>query len=410
MLTRGEHMEIRNLLESGVSVSEAARILGVARATLRKYTEMPSYLEYVRDKKKVSKLEPYKEYVKARLEKFPLSSIRIYDEIKTQGYGGKLTILRGYMRELSHEKNYHAVKMFETQPGQQAQIDWGYFGKMQTNEGKKKIYGFCMVLGYSRTRYIEFTNSMNVKILIKSHINAFKYYGGAPHEGLYDNMKQVVLERRKTSEESQINPLFSDFMAYHGIKPKLCRVRKPRTKGKVEKLVDYAKGNFFLGLEFTDLNDLNMKARVWMDKVNSQPHSMTKEPPFERLKKEQPLLIQIEGRPDYRISETHYRKARNNCLVSLDGSDYSVPPKFACKEVEVRLDEELIRIFHRGQEIAQHKMIEKGKVSFIDAHRDEIDKGCFYFPKQNHPKRKAIQTDLINQSVEVRDLKIYERL
>ena len=123
-------------------------------------------------------------------------------------------------------------------------------------------------------------------------------------------------------------------MAYYGIKPKLCRIRKPRTKGKVENLVRYAKDNFFLGLEFTDLCDLNSKARVWMDKVNSKPHSTTKMPPIERLKLEQPLLIQINGRADYRLSEVLYRKALSNCLVSVYGSRYSVPPKYACKEVE----------------------------------------------------------------------------
>ncbi len=78
-----------------------------------------------------------------------------------------MTILRDYIGELRHEKEYHAVKMFETNPGQQGQVDWGYFGKMQTDEGEKKIYGFCMILGYSRTRYVEFTHPMDTTVLIR---------------------------------------------------------------------------------------------------------------------------------------------------------------------------------------------------------------------------------------------------
>ncbi len=105
-------MEIRNLLESGVSVSEAARILGVARSTIRKYAQAPFFPEYVRRKKNGSKLEPYKEYIKGRLEKYPLSGVRIYDEIKALGYQGQMTILRDFIRELKHEKEYHAVKIF----------------------------------------------------------------------------------------------------------------------------------------------------------------------------------------------------------------------------------------------------------------------------------------------------------
>lgn len=401
-------MEIRNLLESGVSVSEAARILGVARSTIRKYAQAPFFPEYVRRKKNGSKLEPYKEYIKGRLEKYPLSGVRIYDEIKALGYQGQMTILRDFIRELKHEKEYHAVKMFETNPGQQGQIDWGHFGKMQTDEGEKDIYGFCMILGYSRTKYVEFTHSMNTAVLMRCHINAFKHYGGAPHECLYDNMKQVVLERRRTTDESKFNPLFSDFMAYYGIKPKLCRVRKPRTKGKVEKLVHYAKDNLFLGLEFTDLDDLNMKARAWMDEVNAKPHSTTKEAPLERLKKEVGFLINIDGRPDYKISEVLYRKARNNCLVSVYGAEYSVPPRYANRDVEVRVEEEHILIFYRGQEIAHHRKLENGDVSFINAHKQEIKDGCFYFPRQNKVKKTTAQVAPEEQSVEVRNLDTYE--
>ncbi|MEW6034997.1 MAG: IS21 family transposase [Candidatus Micrarchaeota archaeon] len=229
-------MEIRNLLENGVSVSEAARGLGVARATVRKYADMPSFITYIREKKKPHKLEPYKEYIKGRLEKYPLSSVRLYEEILKMGYTGKISRLRDFVMELHHEKAYHAVMMFETAPGQQGQIDWGEVGKMQTDEGEVKIYVFCMILGYSRTRYIEFTLSMNLETLLKCQMNAYDYYGGAPNEHLYDNMKTVVLVRGKTSDESDFNPRFADFAAYYGFKPKLCRPCKPRTKGKVEKL------------------------------------------------------------------------------------------------------------------------------------------------------------------------------
>jgi len=401
-------MEIRNLLENGVSVSEAARTLGMARATVRKYADMPSYLTYVREKTKQHKLDPYKDYIKGRLEKYPLSAVRILEEIQKMGYTGKITRLREFLRELRHDKTYHAVMMFETAPGQQGQIDWGYFGKIQTEDGEHELHCFCMILGYSRTRYVEFTTSMNLEVLIRCHMNAYAYYGGAPNEHLYDNMKQVVLLRGKTSDSSDFNPQYTDFAAYYGIKPKLCRPYKPRTKGKVEKLVDYTKGNFFLGLEFTDLEDLNMKARAWMDKVNSQPHSTTKEIPLERLQKERSFLIQTEGRPRYKISEVLYRRARNNCLVSVYSSEYSVPPKYANREVEVRIEEDQVMIFYHGSEIACHKRLYGHRRSFLDEHRVELEKNCFYFPRANKARRTAEQVSVTDQTVEKRNLISYE--
>jgi len=401
-------METRNLLENGVSVSEAARTLGVARATIRKYAKTPSYLQYVKEKSKQHKLGPYEEYIKGRLEKYPLSAVRILEEIQKMGYTGKISRLRDFLGELHQDKSYQAVLMFETAPGQQGQIDWGYFGQMQIDGMEYEIYGFCMVLGYSRTRYVEFTTSMNLEELLRCHINAYKYYGGAPNEHLYDNMKQVVLERGRTTEESRLNPRYVDFASYYGITPKLCRPRKPRTKGKVEKLVDYTKGNFFLGLEFTDLEDLNMKARAWMDKVNSQPHSTTKEIPLKRLVKERPFLIQTAAKPDYRMIEVLYRRARNNCLVSVYSSEYSVPPKYACREVEAHIEGEQVTIFYRGSEIACHKRLHGHRQSFLDDHRKELEENCFYFPRTNKVRRTAEQVEVTEQTVEKRNLISYE--
>ena len=404
-------MEIRSLMENGVSASEISRMLGVDRKTVKKYAHLEAHpASMVGLKTPPSKLEPYKEYIKVRLEKYPLSAVRILEEIQKQGYRGQISILKDHMASLRHEKTYHAVMPFETTPGQQAQIDWGEFGLIEVEEEVCKLHGFIMVLGYSRVPYLEFTTSMDAHTLIRCHIRAYRYFGGAPKEGLYDNMKQVVLKRCKTVAESKLNPLFADFMAYYGTAINLCRVRKPRTKGKVERMVQYAKDSFFLGREFTDLDDLNAQARAWMDQVNGRVHGTTKETPAARLLKEQPLLIQISERPDYRISEVLYRKARSNCMVSVYSGQYSIPPKFANHEVEVRVEDTELAIFCRGVEIARHKMVPKGGQSFIDAHKRELEEGCFYFPKpkQIGPRRTTQQVEARQQEVEVRNLHSYE--
>jgi transposase len=410
MIPRGGHVEIRSLMENGVSISEISKMVGVDRKTVKKYANLDTYDPFFKRIKPAGKLDAFKEYIKTRLDKYPLSAVRIFDEITPQGYQGRMSILKDYMRNLRHEKTYHAVMPFETAPGQQAQVDWGEFGEIMHDEEMRKLHGFIMVLGYSRMPYLEFTTSMDAHTLIRCHIRAYHHFGGVPKEGLYDNMKQVVLKRGKTVAESKLNPLFADFMAYYGTTINLCRVRKPRTKGKVERLVQYAKDNFFLGREFTGLDDLNAQARAWMGQASARVHGTTKETPASRLLKEQPLLIQFGERPDYRISEVLYRKARNNCLVSVYSGEYSVPPKFANHEVEVRVEDNELAIFCRGQEIARHKMVPKGGQSFIDAHLRELVEGCFYFPKSKQigSRRATQQVEIIEQDVEVRNLHSYE--
>lgn len=71
-----------------------------------------------------------------------------------------------------------------------------------------------------------------------------------------------------------------------GFAPKVCRVRVPQTKGKVELLVRYVKDNFFPGRSFTDLEDLNQQALSWCKAVDSKPHGTTGKIPLQVLSAE----------------------------------------------------------------------------------------------------------------------------
>jgi len=213
-------------------------------------------------------------------------------------------------------------------------------------------------------------------------------------------------------EISQFNEQYMDFAGYYGLKPVLCRPRKPRTKGKVENSVKFVQSNFFLALEFVSLEDLNAKARAWCDKVNSEIHGTTKEVPFERLKAEQSLLTSLVNKPDYKLSEIFYRKAGVDCLVPLDSSFYSVPPKFAGKEVSIKKENDGLQILYRGECIAEHKIMSKGSISFLLPHKEELEKNCFYVPKIAGIQRRcdAKQIELIEVEVEQRNLRTYEEV
>lgn len=85
------------------------------------------------------------------------------------------------------------------------------------------------------------------------------------------------------------NSKFEDFAADMGFVSKVCRVRRPQSKGKVERLVDYVKNNYIPGRQFKDLEDLNSQAMEWCEKVDSKVLGTTGEIPLEALRKE-PLL------------------------------------------------------------------------------------------------------------------------
>ena len=102
------------------------------------------------------------------------------------------------------------------------------------------------------------------------HLNSFTFFGGYTDTMLYDNMKQVVLDRKIKASESTFNPKFMDFAEYYGIVVRSCYPCRPQTKGKIENTIKYLRNNFFKGRTFQDLNDLNNQCREWLKKVNSQ--------------------------------------------------------------------------------------------------------------------------------------------
>jgi transposase len=123
------------------------------------------------------------------------------------------------------------------------------------------VYAFVIVLGFSRVLYVEFTSSMKLPWLIRCYLNAFELFGGWPKEIVYDNMKHICLG------PEELNPLFLDFAHHYDIAIKTHRIRRPRTKGKVERMVHYVKDAFLNGRSFSEPNDLNAQALRWRHEV-----------------------------------------------------------------------------------------------------------------------------------------------
>lgn len=348
---------IRQLFNQGLTITEIANIVNLTRKTVSVNLKKETTPKYTRKKQKESKLNPYKDYIKAQLEAYNLTAERLFKKIKEQGYKGGYGIVAKFVNIEKNALQKQAVLRFETLPGEQAQVDWGYFGEIYDQEQKRriKLYCFFMILGYSRTLYIEFFERAHIENFLIGHNNAFKYFGGYTKEILYDNLKSVVIKRALRAQESEFNKKFMDFAGYYGFNPILCRPYKPNTKGKVENSVLYVRQNFFAGEEFTSLNNINKKTQEWLKIVNARIHSTTKQQPIERLKLEGLLLIK--DKKMYDTSVIKYRRVFNDCHFSYGGNFYSVPYNFAGKEISVKEENNEITVFYRQEIITRHTLI-----------------------------------------------------
>jgi len=362
MFTVEEIFVIRDLHHQGLNISQISRETGYHRNTVRKYLTAQTMPVPAPRRIRPSKLDPFKEYIQQRIRDYPLSAARIYREIQERGFDGKYTIVKDYIRKIRPPTSVPAVFRFETEPGVQAQVDWGECGHLDVDGRRKKLYCFSMILGYSRMRYVVFTLSTDTYTLIQCHLGAFEYFGGYTEEILYDNIKTVILKRALRAREHQWNPKFEDFFSHHGFIPRLCKPYCPQTKGKIENTIGYVKRDFLLGGTFSSLDDMNRQVLQWCNRVNATPHGTTNEIPFDRLHQEN--LKSILAIPPYLLRREEHRKISREAYISYLGNRYSVPYRYAGREavVEIQSDQMVVRV---GTETVCRHIIVPGHARII---------------------------------------------
>ncbi len=365
-------MEIRNDRLKGLSYTSIGKKYNIDRRTAKKYAESekkPKY-RYIKPRKK--KIDEYIGYIEELLIQAPYSAVRIKERIE-EHYKENIsyTSIQTHVKEIKATLNKKATVRFETMPGMQGQVDWGFFENYKVYDelgNEKKLYCFLMILGYSRMRYIEFVTDMSTTTLIKCHINAFKYFGGYPEEILYDNMKQVVIKRLLKQKDSQMNKEFEDFSGFLKFRPILCRPYRGQTKGKIERTVRYVRQNFMIGIQYKDLIDINEKAYKWCEKINNKTHSTTNEVPKIRLIEEKLNKMKRE----YLVENNNVRKVEKDCLISYKNNKYSVPPNYIYRYVIVAILGDILRIYCDGANIATHPLSKGNRQMIISKSHYDI--------------------------------------
>lgn len=168
MLESGSIIILHELKAKGKSIRAIARETGRSRNTVRKYLRADDIPERKPHPKRESKFDPYKDTIQQLMNLGIFNCEVIYERIKENGYTGGRTILRDYVGQFRPPKQAPAIYRYETMPGQQAQVDWGEYSYIDEETSEiRKLYVFVMVLGYSRTLYVEFTNRCNVHTFIR---------------------------------------------------------------------------------------------------------------------------------------------------------------------------------------------------------------------------------------------------
>ena len=231
MLRGGKVKEIYELKGRGYSARAIAERLGLARNTVLKYLNSPEPLIAQPRPLRGSGLDRYTDYIEHRVSEGLENCRVLLREIRGLGYEGSYSTVADYVRPRRRRQPQATVR-FETEPGEQAQVDWGSFSYVDEKGRKRQMWAFVMVLGWSRAIYVEFVRRADTGSFIQCHVNAFEYFGGVPRRCLYDNAKVVTLGR---DAEGQVewNRRMLDFALRLGFELRLCQPYRAQTKEPV---------------------------------------------------------------------------------------------------------------------------------------------------------------------------------
>lgn len=373
MTLRETRVNIVYYNHQNLSYREIGRKTGSDRRTAKKYAQNPELIGAPRKSvPRESKLDPFMHNIKSWLDE-PNGDYRatwIFDHIVKLGYEGGYTIVRDAVRAIKVENSRIAYVRFETEPGKQAQVDFGDFKVEEQDGSDRTLYLFSMMLGHSRKPYEEYLERCDMVSFLDAHQRAFAHFGGVPAEILYDRMKNVFI--RKLSGKSKFTQGLMALADHYGFTPEVAPAYAPWVKGKVERPMDYIREGFWRGYRFTDIETANRDLSEWLSEKSKRIHGTTKERIVDRFEREKSFLMPLPP-SECDVSERLYRKVAKDCTISVEGVPYEVPHTLVGKKIIVRKKDGVLRIFDGDMLTAIHAESKiKGKLVRLAGLREAI--------------------------------------
>ena len=247
------------------------------------------------------------------------------------------------------------VRVVDGDPGVECQLDFAYMGMLDDPETgrRRKVHALIFTACYSRHQFVWLTFSQTLSAVIAGCDAAWDFFGGVFHVVIPDNMSPVV------AESDTLNPTFTagwlDYSQHVGVGTDPARVSSPKDKPKVERAVQYVRGNFWAGENFTDIADAQARVVRWCtETAGMRMHGTICARPLEVFTADEqhkllPLPAVAYDPPILKTVKVH-----KDFHAEIGKALYSLPGQWIGSKLDARADSELVKFYHRGQLVKVH--------------------------------------------------------
>jgi transposase len=311
-------------------------------------------------------LLPHQQKISEWLEKEKLTLTKVHIKLTRIGVDVSYSALWRFSRErLGFGGTEITVRMADSKPGEVAEVDFGRLGIIyDPASGRNRVlYALVVTLVFSRHQYVYTTHSQKLESVIAGLEEAWGFFEGVVRRLVIDNMKTAVVKADRY--EPIFQRTFLEYSRYRGFIIDATDVASPKQKPKVERQIPYVRENFFKGEQFTDRDHAQREAEKWcLMTAGLRVHGTTRKRPriiFEQQEKEALLALSAERFDMPQWCPPH--KVHPDHLIRVDNAGYSVPTDYIGKEVDVRVDSKLVRIYYNEQLIKTHPLMPPGERS-----------------------------------------------
>lgn len=256
------------------------------------------------------------------------------------------------------------VRVAECAPGELAEVDFGRLGMVpDPASGKRRtLHALIVTLVHSRHQYVHVSHTQTLADLIDGLEEAWECFGGVPARVVLDNLKAAVTKADRYDPVFQRT--FAEYALHRGFEIDAAVPRHPTGKPHVERQVQYVRESFFRGETWIDRAHVQREAVRWCREIAGQRiHGTTRKRPMEVfLAVEREKLVPLE-KPRFDPPVWSACKVHPDHHIQFQRGLYSVPTRHVGKQVWVRGDSKLVRIYVAGELVKTHERVAAGKRS-----------------------------------------------